>query len=77
MQIVIDANGTARCIYAEAIDLTVLGAVSIERASYVEPDALGQWCASLAPLGGPTLGPFALRSEALAAEQHWLTANWL
>jgi hypothetical protein len=26
---------------------------------------------------GPRLGPFALRSEALAAEQHWLEANWL
>ncbi len=77
MEILIDPKGTVRCIYAEAIDLAVLGAVSIERASYVEPDAIGQWCASMAPLGGPRLGPFALRSEALAAEQRWLTANWL
>ncbi len=77
MEIVFDPKGAARCIYAEAIDLTVLGAVSIERASYVEPDALGQWRVSLAPLGGPPLGPFALRSEALAAEHRWLTANWL
>lgn len=77
MHIVIDANGTARCIYAEAIDFTVLGAVSIERASHVEPNATGQWHANLAPIGGPTLGPFVLRSDALAAEQSWLTANWL
>lgn len=77
MQILITSQGTVRCIYAEAIDLALLGSLSIERASHVEPNAHGQWSVSLAPLGGPTLGPFSLRSEALEAEQRWLTANWL
>lgn len=77
MQILITSQGAVRCIYAEAIDLALLGSLSIERASHVEPNAHGQWFVSFAPLDGPTLGPFSLRSEALAAEQRWLTANWL
>jgi hypothetical protein len=28
-------------------------------------------------MDGPVLGPFALRSEALAAEHAWLEVNWL
>lgn len=48
-----------------------LGAVSIRRASHVEPDG-GGWTADLAPVGGPRLGPFRLRAEALAAERRWL-----
>ena len=42
---------------------------SITRASHVEPDAEGRWLADLTPVAGPVLGPFDLRSEALAAEQ--------
>jgi hypothetical protein len=66
-----------RCIYNEEIDLPAVGLVSIARASHVEPDELGQWWADLAPVSGPKLGPFVLRSEALAAEQAWLEANRL
>jgi hypothetical protein len=77
MQMIIDTEGTARCIYAEDIPLSLLGLLSIERASHVEPDSLGQWCVSLAPVGGPILGPFTSRSEALDAEHRWLIANWL
>ena len=29
------------------------------------------------PVGGPTLGPFARRSDALAQETAWLEAHWL
>jgi hypothetical protein len=42
-----------------------------------EPDASGQWLADLAPVSGPILGPFAQRSEALAAESDWLARHWL
>ena len=51
--------------------LAKLGAVSIARASLVEPGPDG-WYADLSPVAGPLLGPFALRAEALAAEVKWL-----
>jgi hypothetical protein len=79
MEIVIaPAGGLARCLYAEAIDLRHLGELQIRRASHVEPDGRGGgWRADLSPVGGPCLGPFRLRSEALAAETAWLSAHWL
>jgi hypothetical protein len=69
-------DGTITTIYSEAIDLAALGAVQIERASHVEPTDDARWTADLAPVGGPVLGPFARRSEALAAEIEWLD-RWL
>jgi hypothetical protein len=64
-------------VYAETIDLGVLGHLVISRASHVEPDDSGRWLADLRPIGGPVLGPFERRSEALAAEIAWLEAHWL
>jgi hypothetical protein len=75
MELIIDTGGQVRCIYSEVIDLTVLGDVSIRRASHVEPDEYGRWWANLSPVDGPTLGPFERRSLALAAELEWLEAN--
>ncbi|MBL8794673.1 MAG: hypothetical protein JNM56_12270 [Planctomycetia bacterium] len=72
MQLVVAPGGWVRCLYAESLDLTLLGALIIRRASKVEPDATGQWWADLSPVAGPQLGPFAFRSQALAAEQAWL-----
>ena len=72
MQLLISSAGQIRCIYGEAISLQDLGTVSIQRASHVEPDAAGNWLADLSPVSGPVLGPFTLRSEALAAEINWL-----
>ncbi len=77
IELVINANGSARCVYAEDLDLAALGPLSITRASHVEPDSCGQWLADLSPVGGPILGPFSKRSHALNAEQTWLGANWL
>jgi hypothetical protein len=77
MQLVIAPGGAVRCLYGEAIDLTSLGTLEICRASHVEPDPQGQWQADLRPVGGPVLGPFSLRSQALAAEEMWLAAHWL
>ena len=77
MTIIIDPDGTIRCLYTEAIDLAEIGQPAISRASHVEPDYFGRWFADLAPVGGPTLGPYATRSEALASEAAWLEANRL
>ena len=77
MQIVVCSDGSLRTIYCEAIELEALGVLSIRRASHVEPDDSGRWWADLAPVDGPRLGPFDLRSDALNAEQEWLEANWL
>jgi hypothetical protein len=77
IELVINADGSVRCVYVEDLDLTALGPLSITRASHVEPDSCGQWLADLSPVGGPILGPFSKRSQALNAEQDWLNAHWL
>ncbi|HRX78315.1 MAG: hypothetical protein H6821_05590 [Planctomycetaceae bacterium] len=77
MQLVIQPDGSLKCVYGEAIDLHALGQVSISRGSHVEPDSNGQWLADLSPVTGPCLGPFPHRSDALDAEVAWLEANWL
>ena len=77
MELVIETSGLGRCIYDETLDLTVLGSLSVRRASHVEPDDQGRWIADLSPVDGPQLGPFAQRSAALEAEIAWLQAHWL
>ena len=77
MELIILPCGTAKCIYDETLPLTQLGKVSITRASHVEPNSAGNWIADLSPVGGPKLGPFERRTEALAAEIDWLRQNWL
>lgn len=67
-----------------------LGEVVIATASYVEPapmriekegnDSAGWgwawgWTADLSPVGGPVLGPFTMKNDALEAERNWLDAN--
>jgi hypothetical protein len=77
MHLVIDPRGIVRGVYSEAIDLSQLGDMAIRRASHVEPDAAGRWWADLTPVGGPMLGPFGRRSDALTAELTWLEEHWL
>ena len=77
MDLIVRPDGTIRAIYAEEIDLCILGHPVIVRASHVEPDEAGRWIADLTPVDGPILGPFDRRSDALAAEQSWLESNWL
>ena len=77
MRLVIKPDGSVRCLYDEAVDLSSLGSLTIQRGSHVEPDATGGWLADLAPVDGPVLGPFNRRSEALSAERDWLEQNWL
>jgi hypothetical protein len=72
MELVVDAGGSVRCIYDEALDLREIGTVKITRASHVEPDQDGNWWADMGPVDGPVLGPFRSRSEALDEEREWL-----
>ena len=77
MNLLVEPNGSIRCVYGENIDLHALGNVAIARGSHVEPDQYGRWFADLAPVDGPKLGPFDLRTAALDAEVAWLQAHWL
>lgn len=70
MDLIVHPAGDVTTLYSELLDLSALGAMNIARASHVEPDASGQWFADI--VNGPKLGPFARRSEALAAEVAWL-----
>ena len=72
MELVVDALGGVRCVYGEELDLREIGKLQITRASHVEPDAEGFWWADMGPSGGPVLGPFRSRTEALGAERGWL-----
>jgi hypothetical protein len=77
MKLLVKPDGTVRAIYDEAIDLGVLGRTTISRASHVEPSQEGRWTADLTPVGGPVLGPYDRRGEALEAEHDWLERYWL
>lgn len=77
MQLVIEPAGVVRCVYDETLPLANFGRLTIARGSHVEPNEAGIWTADLSPVGGPLLGPFATRSEALDAEREWLETNWL
>ncbi len=75
VELVVDAVRDVRCIDDEGVDLRELGTLRITRASHVEPDDAGNWWADTGPSGGPELGPFKSRSEALVAEREWLSAQ--
>lgn len=75
MDLIIDHTGSIQCLYDEAINLASLGQIHITRASHVEPDEHGMWQADMSPVGGPKLGPFKKRSEALAAEEAWINQH--
>ena len=75
MNIFIRPDGNAQCLYTEDINLAEFGALSIARASHVEPDKCGLWWADMEPVSGPVLGPFQTRGQALAAEVAWLVGK--
>ena len=51
-----------------SLSLERIGKLHIKRASHVEPNPSGKWYADLAPVDGPSLGPF---------EHDWLVQNRL
>lgn len=78
MRLRISRDGLVKCVNNETIPLATLGRRTIKRASHVEFDGDSDgWLADLSPVGGPVLGPFEDRSEALGAETEWLDHNWL
>lgn len=72
----VDDNGSLQFIYDDelAVMLADLGTMETKRASHVEPCG-NQWTADMNPVGGPVLGPYDLRGDALAAEVDWLKTN--
>lgn len=80
MTLVVDpATGRLQFIHDDAAMALVqpCGEFVTTRASHVEPTLDNQWTADLSPSGGPVLGPFPTRAEALAAEVRWLEENLL
>lgn len=76
-ELTIAEDGTVRAIYGDGLPIDDLrealgGEARITRASDVEPTADCRWQADMGRVGGPVLGPFASRAEALAAEVEWL-----
>jgi hypothetical protein len=66
-------DGTVEFLYEDGLrSLLELGRATIARASHLEPTPDGRWTADLSPRGGPLVGPFVLRQEALDAEREWL-----
>lgn len=68
------ANGCLQFICTDALEpLLREGTASVQRVSHVEWNNAKQgWCADMNPVGGPVLGPFKTRREALSAEHEWL-----
>ena len=77
MQLVVTPAGAVRCLYDERIDLADARPPGDHPRQPRRADPDGRWTADLAPVGGPVLGPFVHRSEALDAERAWLEAHWL
>jgi len=83
MKMTFEVDGRVKFIYDDTLAAvaTEIGRVSVARASHVEPacqffhDVRDGWAADMGPVGGPILGPFATREEALLAERVWLVAN--
>lgn len=68
-------GGKMLAIYSDTLATAMrgTGAMSVRRASHVEPSRDGKtWEADMSPVGGKVLRGFKLRSEALAAEVSYL-----
>lgn len=69
----IESNGDIRFVWDDSLEsLRDEGRTKIERASHVEPTPDGRWIADMSPVGGPVLGSFSTRGQALDAEREWL-----
>jgi hypothetical protein len=57
LTLVVAADGVARCIYDEALDLREIGTLKITRTNHVEPDSDGCWWVDMGRVDGPPTGP--------------------
>lgn len=77
IDLVVEVGGKLKFIYNDELhELLSFGESKITRVSYVEPFGLC-WMADMAPVGGPILGPFDLRQEALDAEVAYIKKHVL
>jgi len=72
MIVTVTPKGELKAIYSDGFNWRALGRPIIQRASQVEPDGLGLWYADLSLSGGPRIGPFVHRADAISAEMGWL-----
>lgn len=71
-------DGTLRFIYDETLSLLLTtGAATVQRASFLTEQENGEWMGNLAPVQGPTIGPFPTRALAIQAEREWIEKHWL
>lgn len=71
----VGTDGSVDFIYNDAaVEILEEGESTVVRASHVEPCA-GGWSADMGPSGGPVLGPFRTRQQALDEEVEWLKQN--
>ncbi len=83
LQITVTKEGRLLFVWDDTLQpLLSLGRASIRRVSHVEPmstnvpvDMVNRWSADLSPIGGPWLGPFDLREQALEAERDFLNSE--
>lgn len=74
--ILIGPDGMLSFVYDDQLQpLMEAGNRSVKRASRVEPTREGEWMVDLDLVGGPQLGPFRLRGEAIQAEMDWLKSR--
>jgi hypothetical protein len=74
VQVIVGNDGSIRFIYDDdLLGLAACGKMKVSRASHVEPNSDGKWEADMSPVGGPVLGPYKTRNEALEEEVKWLT----
>ena len=67
-------SGQLMFIYDDELrEIIEHGESVMKRVSHVEPDEDANFTADLSPIGGPVLGPFRLRQEALK----WLESHVL
>ena len=76
MTLLIQPDGRLEFVWSDQLaTFRDLGQTSIKRASHVEGTEDGRWTADMGPSGGPVLGPFELREQALTAEREWLAEH--
>ena len=77
LEISIGADAAIRFIYDDAARFLLnQGEATVRRASAVEPSGT-EWTADMSPVGGPILGKFERREDALKAEVSWLKKNYI
>jgi hypothetical protein len=76
MRLVVGPDGNTQAIAPNDLSLgNCFGPCEVRRASHVEAVKQEEeyfWTVDLSPVGGPILGPFVTRTEALEEETEWL-----